>query len=889
MHPSSSRLAPAVFCVSFVTIAWQFVLMRSLLIGKYHHFSFLVISCALLGFGASGTLLSVRTGLAGFDSDRLLRWSVAAFGVSLPLCFRIGEALPVDVYIPPEAWLKGLCWWLLYWIVHAVPFLLAGTCIGLALMSTERPGAETNDRTGLGLPRTPIRGRSASDPPAGRDGSTQVRTVGGPSGRATTSTCDEAGSDDKSSPRRKNCRHSSAVDRIHLVYAFNLVGSAAGALGAIVLVDHFPPNGLIAPLALTVIAGGLVLWPGPRAGFVYPAVCVLLAVPAGLSLFLDHRVVFPLRIDQYKALAHVEQLLAQGSAKRQATLDGIRGRIELFSGPYFHTMLSLSATEAPPPMDILLRDGSEEGVLPAVKGIGDVGFLAQTFAGLPYRLIQPESVLILGESGGKYLWSARMSPARRIVVVQPDPNVLRVLREHSSQILRDPRIEIVESEPRAYLDRTDSRFDIIHMAAMDGFAPGSSGIGGLRENYLATVEGFSRALDRLTSKGLVSVVRGIQEPARDNLKILATWIEALERKGIADPGAHLLVARDELACVTLAQASPATGTTISRFRCIAGEMNWDTDWFPGITEDQTNQVHVLPGPSGSRISWLHRGIREMLSDRRAQFYRDWMCDIRPATDDRPFFSDFFRWKSLPKLSAVFGPLWPTRAEMGFLVLVAAAVMTAGASALLLPLPMYVSWRSGTGVSIAGVIAFFGALGTGFMLLEMGLIQLFTRFMGDPVCAAAVVVGGLLFFAGAGSLVQPMLVGRLPRRIRIITIGITGLVVMDMAILPLLFHWAGLVGLIWKAVLGLAVLAPLAFLMGMPFPWGLSAVRETQPQAIPLAWAVNGFASVVSTTLAVLIAMTGGFTWVLTLGAGIYALAGLFSVMIPLRGRGRRLQ
>ncbi|MEW6349843.1 MAG: hypothetical protein AB1646_12325 [Thermodesulfobacteriota bacterium] len=805
MHDRSSRLLPAVFFVSFAAIAWQFVLMRSLLIGKYHHFSFLVISCALLGFGASGTLLAGYCGPAGLERDRGLKWFTAALGLSLPLCFRLGETLPVDVYIPPGTWLQGVGWWLLYWIIHAVPFLLAGTCIGLALMS--------------------------------------------------------------------------AQERVARVYAANLVGSAAGALGAMLLLDRCAPNGLVAPLALIVMASGLALWPGPRAGFVYPAVCLALAVPAGLGLFLDPHALFPLRIDQYKTLAHVEQLLAQGSARREEALNGIRGRIERFSGPSFHTMLSLSSADAPPPMDILVRDGAEEGVLPAVKGIADVGFLDGTFSRLPYRLIQPESVLILGESGDTYLWSARMSPARRIVLVQPDPNVIRVLQNHPSRVLRDPRIEVVRSEPRAYLDRTESRFDLIHLAAMDGFAPGSSGIGGLRENHLATVEGFARVLDRLTSKGVASVVRGIQEPERDNLKIVATWIEALEHKGVADPGAHMLVARDELSCLTLTLASPVDGTTVSRFQAVARDLNWDTEWFPGIAEHQTNRVHMLPGPPGSRVSWLHRGIKEILSDRRAQLSRDWICDIRPATDDRPFFSDFFRWKSVATLRGLFGPLWPTRAEMGFLVLVVAAVMTAGVSLLLVPVPIYLSWRSGAGASVLGVIAFFGALGTGFMLLEMGLIQLFTRFLGDPVSAAAVVVGGLLFFAGLGSFVQPLLLSGFPRGMWMVTMGIAGLVVMDMVVLPRLLDWAGLFGLIWKVVLGLAVIAPLAVLMGMPFPWGLSAVRESQPTAIPLAWAVNGCASVVSTTVAVLIAMTGGFTAVLALGAVLYALAGFFSLAI----------
>ena len=291
------------------------------------------------------------------------------------------------------------------------------------------------------------------------------------------------------------------------------------------------------------------------------------------------------------------------------------------------------------------------------------------------------------------MWPARLSSAQSIVVVQPDPNIIKVLQSHRSRVLDDPRIRVVVTEPRAFLDTTRSDFDIIHLAGLEGFSPGSGGIGGLQEDYLATVEGFAQCLGSLSPTGMACVVRGIQDPARDNIKIPATWIEALEKRGVARPGDHLLITRDELSMATLVSASPVDNRVIRRFRDTCTEMNWDPEWFPGIRGDETNRVHVLPGPEGSSTSWVHHALTSLLSRNREDFYRNWIANVRPATDDSPFFRDFFRWASIGKLRQAFGPLWPARSEMGFLVLLMAAVCTALTALILLPGPMLLLWRA----------------------------------------------------------------------------------------------------------------------------------------------------------------------------------------------------
>jgi hypothetical protein len=87
-------------------------------------------------------------------------------------------------------------------------------------------------------------------------------------------------------------------------------------------------------------------------------------------------------------------------------------------------------------------------------------------------------------------------------------------------------------------------------------------------------------------------------------------------------------------------------------------------------------------------------------------------------------------------------------------------------------------------------------------------------------------------------------------------------------------------LLFKALLGapLAVrllatgvsLAPLGFLMGIPFPGGLAWLQDRAPGLIPWAWAVNGCTSVLASVLAALVALSAGFSWVLGAAALAYA-------------------
>ncbi len=125
-----------------------------------------------------------------------------------------------------------------------------------------------------------------------------------------------------------------------------------------------------------------------------------------------------------------------------------------------------------------------------------------------------------------------------------------------------------------------------------------------------------------------------------------------------------------------------------------------------------------------------------------------------------------------------------------------------------------------------------------MFLEMSFIQIFTRFFGDPVVAAGGGGRAFLFFAGLGSMSSRFLVRRVPGGVSTLGTAIAILVLIDSAVFAEIFEAAAAVAGVLKYCLGIALMAPLSFLMGVPFPWGLSRVHETAARAVPLAWAVN---------------------------------------------------
>jgi uncharacterized membrane protein len=167
--------------------------------------------------------------------------------------------------------------------------------------------------------------------------------------------------------------------------------------------------------------------------------------------------------------------------------------------------------------------------------------------------------------------------------------------------------------------------------------------------------------------------------------------------------------------------------------------------------------------------------------------------------------------------------------------------------------------------------YFLCLGLAFLFVEIACMQRYGLFVGQPLYATVAVLAGFLVFAGAGSFVA----SRAQKRVRTLRLAVAGIVVLLLLQAFALPPPPGIVeSTVARVIVTLALIAPLAFLMGMPFPLGLSRLAAEAPVLIPWAWGINGYASVLSALLAVLLAVHLGISAVLAIAAGLYALAAL---------------
>jgi hypothetical protein len=411
------------------------------------------------------------------------------------------------------------------------------------------------------------------------------------------------------------------------------------------------------------------------------------------------------------------------------------------------------------------------------------------------------------------------------------------------------------------------RFDVISIPLLESFSTGATGIYGINENYLFTVESFSLMLSRLRENGVLAVTEWIKVPERSVLKLAATLIEALERTGVTDPSSHLAAIRSWGTATVMVKREPFDEKEITQIREFCSSRSFDLMYVPGVQEDETNRYHQLERPI------YYRAFTSLLSTRGEAFIEDYPFHITAATDRHPYFGHFLRWKNIRWFVDQVGREGVPFLEWGYVVIAATLVLVVMVSFALILLPLIFLKRERVGGrAFLKPLLYFGGIGVGYMLLEMVLIQTLTLFLGHPLYAVSAVVTGMLLFSGLGSLMIRAGSGVPLLTLKWIFIGIFLMSILYMLVLPAIAR--GLIHLsdVWRYGLAVLLLAPVSFLMGMPFPAVLARLNWLNTSLVPWAWGVNGFASVVSAVLAIILSIEFGFSLVFLLAGGCYLLA-----------------
>ena len=373
--------------------------------------------------------------------------------------------------------------------------------------------------------------------------------------------------------------------------------------------------------------------------------------------------------------------------------------------------------------------------------------------------------------------------------------------------------------------------------------------------------------------GWLSVTGPIDLPPRAALKLVATIRSALAEQGIDDPAESLLLIRGMTTVTLLVKRGIVSAEDIAATKAFARSRAFDLVHYPGMAAEEANRWNMLAQPV------FFDAVGALLGPARESFIADYKFDIAPATDDRPYFHDFFKWATLPELLTLGPAGGAALLELGELIIVATLVQAVALSLLLVLLPLrarryrrkprHMTWRFG---------AYFAALGIAFLFIEIAYIQKLVLFLGDPLYAVSVALTGFLVFAGLGAGVSDMLERRLRQAgfsaIDAAVLGIAVVALSYLAALPPLFEALSSLSDPLRVTFSLALIAPLAFFMGMPFPLGLARVAKADPDLVPWAWGLNGCASVVSAAAATLVTMHLGFSAAVAIAVGLYLLAAL---------------
>jgi len=471
----------------------------------------------------------------------------------------------------------------------------------------------------------------------------------------------------------------------------------------------------------------------------------------------------------------------------------------------------------------------------------------QSIEYLPFTTGEVERTLIIGAGGGKDIVLSLLAGARSITAIEVSPAVIEATRRYAGyngNILDLPQVNLVEGDARAFVERDANTYDLIYLNVVytQAAEPGNQV---LVENYVFTWQAFATYLNRLRPDGHLAIV---SHNALEASRAAVTALRALEAVGV--PPAQAL---DHL----MLWMYPAADATLRTSVLVVGARPLRAEVIETVSENARllgMQSLFVPGESEVVFAPLRQGmsLEEFVAD-------DAEYNLAYTGDDSPYFFHLDFGLPRPVQSALATSLIFAVGLTVFALLSGGGRAAAGGS----------SARGGTWV-------YAMAIGAGFMLIEVPLIQRFQLLLGYPILSLAIVLGTLLLAGGIGSAVSQRWAGpQLPRRVMIAALWIAALAALYRFALPSIVERVLPESLALRCTVVVALTMLLGIPMGIPFPSLMRRVGQHQ-RRVALVWAVNGVFSALGSVLAVVISMTWGFSVALLVGAALYAMVALLS-------------
>lgn len=647
-----------------------------------------------------------------------------------------------------------------------------------------------------------------------------------------------------------------APERTGRLYGANFLGAGLGAAAALaVLWFVFPVRALAVP-ALIAAPGALAAAFAER-GRIRKVVSVLVLV---VCVFVLVHPLWRLSITSYKGLPQVE---AYPDARRVAQRTGPLGWIVAVEADAFRHApgLSLAYRGEFPRQRALFVDAQLAGAATEWSP-ADTAMAGWLPAALPYALGAMGNVLVIGAGGGMDVWVGLFQGADRIRALELNPGLVELGGWPGSG---EGPLAWTIGDARSRVAGLEERYDLISLGTGRGFGTATGGLHALNEDFLHTVDAYAEYLGRLSDDGVLAITRWITVPPRENVRVILTAAEALRSvaPGRAEDG--LVVVRSWATGTVLVKPSGFRPGDVESLSEWARSRRFDLDWYPGI-EAPSSEFNILEEPT------LYRAASAAVRGTAAadSFADSYPFAVGPLGDSRPYPHHFLRLGSIDTFLRQGAGEWLPFAEWGYVALLATFAQSLILSLLLLIVPALVAARSPLQVGRAGLIGYFSAIGFAYLAAEIAAIQQLSLLLGHPVYSVAVVLAVFLIASGAGSIWSDRRPSSDAQKAALI---LTILLALYAGALLALVHWLHPAPLVIRGLVAAFLLLPLAFAMGLPFPLGLRELCGGGGEGVAWAWAANGFASVVTTPLAALIALEAGSRVLLLCAALAYAIAG----------------
>jgi hypothetical protein len=524
-------------------------------------------------------------------------------------------------------------------------------------------------------------------------------------------------------------------------------------------------------------------------------------------------------------------------------------------------------------------DASAGTVLTGFTGeAGELEHLKYDLTNLVHYIRQEASVLVIGMGGGRDILSAMAFGQKEVVAVDINEEIIHAVNgpygEFSGHLDRLPNVLIVKDEARSFVARQEKKFDIIQSSLIDTWAATAQGAFTLTENSLYTVEGWKTFLERLNPNGVLNFSRWyIAENPAETYRLLSLAVQSLKECGITETRRHLIIAVNVPhsvgygMCTVLASRNPFTKQDIAKVK--------------GVCERLQFKLVLTPEEASSEMFARIAGGKDLET-----LYEEYLLDISPPKDDRPFFFHMTR------LRDAFGSTRDFEVEgrisfnmQAVFVLATFLLVTLGLSLAFVFVPLLLTYKRVSFTGSAPLFFYFAAIGLGFMLIEISQMQRLMVFLGHPVYGLSVLLFALLLSSGLGSLFadrvkEERLAAAAATRFAVLLVLLVGIGLSTRFLTDVFQASSTMV----RIIVATLTIFPMGFFMGMAFPLGMRIAQVRWSGLAPWFWGINGTTSVCASVVAVAVSISYGISATFWCGAVTYLAALLAALWLLARAR-----